>query len=200
MWHTGVPVAAKPGLGFQLWLALPASEETYWLRASTWRLRTFRKKVRRAVGWPYTAKRRSAIPTPGSMNYLVVELKDGEQWRYTPPTDHDVAVDFGGRRHGQRGRLGGRTGQLAIFEERQVRQSTSSLMVIRSLCWARRPSTRMSLSPAITRCARAKKTLAQGEAEDPPCRRTCCAVKAVTPQRSPQILPLKEKFQRLFLA
>jgi redox-sensitive bicupin YhaK (pirin superfamily) len=59
---------------------------------------------------------RSAIPAPASMNYLAVRLKDGERWRYMPPTGHTVgwvAVNAG------RLDAGGpvATGELAVFEE-----------------------------------------------------------------------------------
>jgi redox-sensitive bicupin YhaK (pirin superfamily) len=39
----------------------------------------------------------SPINTRASINYLHVKLADGEQWRYVPPTGHDVAWAAVGR-------------------------------------------------------------------------------------------------------
>ncbi len=62
----------------------------------------------------------SAIPAPAPMNYLAVQLKDGEHWRYTPPAGHTVgwaAVSAGRLDAGDSagGPIG--TGELAVFEE-----------------------------------------------------------------------------------
>jgi redox-sensitive bicupin YhaK (pirin superfamily) len=116
VWHTGAPVSDSPMLGFQLWVALPASEEnapaqSLYLAPS----QVPQEGPARVLLGCYGAAQ-SAIPAPASMNYLAVRLKDGERWRYTPPAGHTVAwvavnaglLDAGGP-------VG--TGELAVFEE-----------------------------------------------------------------------------------
>ena len=117
VWHTGAPA---PGVtrvrGFQLWVALPASEEnapaqSLYLRPA----QVPREGPARVLLGRYGAAR-SAIPAPASMTYLAVQLKDGERWRYTPPAGHTVgwvAVNAGGLDAG--GPVD--TGELAVFEE-----------------------------------------------------------------------------------
>ena len=117
VWHTGAPVpgVARVG-GFQLWVALPASEEnapaeSLYLAPS----QVPQEGPARVLLGRYGAAK-SAIAAPASMNYLVVRLKDGERWRYTPPAGHTVgwvAV------HAGRLDAGGSvaTGELAVFEE-----------------------------------------------------------------------------------
>ena len=121
VWHTGAPA---PGVtrvrGFQLWVALPASEEN----APAQSLYLAPSQVpqegpaRVLLGRHGTAT--SAIAAPASMNYLAVRLKDGERWRYLPPAGHTVgwvAVNAGRLDAGDStgGPIG--TGELAVFEE-----------------------------------------------------------------------------------
>lgn len=116
VWHGGRPIDGSTMRGFQLWVALPASEEN----APAQSIYLAPSEVpqegpaRVLLGQYGTAK--SAIPVPAPMNYLAVRLKDGEHWRYTPPAGHTVAwiaVDAG------RLDAGGQvdTGMLAVFEE-----------------------------------------------------------------------------------
>ncbi|MDQ0043237.1 pirin family protein [Variovorax boronicumulans] len=117
VWHTGAPApGVKRVRGFQLWVALPASEEnapaqSIYLAPS----QVPQEGPARVLLGCYGAAQ-SAIPAPAPMNYLAVELKDGERWRYTPPAGHTigwVAVNAG------RLDAGGPvdTGELAVFEE-----------------------------------------------------------------------------------
>ncbi|MDQ0053342.1 redox-sensitive bicupin YhaK (pirin superfamily) [Variovorax boronicumulans] len=117
VWHTGAPApGVKRVRGFQLWVALPASEEnapaqSIYLAPS----QVPQEGPARVLLGRYGAAQ-SAIPAPAPMNYLAVELKDGERWRYTPPAGHTVgwvAVNAG------RLDAGGPvdTGELAVFEE-----------------------------------------------------------------------------------
>lgn len=116
VWHTGAPIGDSPKMGFQLWVALPASEEnapaeSIYLAPS----QVPEEGPARVLLGRYGAAQ-SAIPAPGDMNYLCVQLKDGERWRYTPPAGHTVAwlavsagrLDAGGAVD---------TGELAVFEE-----------------------------------------------------------------------------------
>lgn len=116
VWHTGAPIGDSPKMGFQLWLALPASEEnapaeSIYLAPS----QVPQEGPARVLLGRYGAAQ-SAIPAPGDMNYLGVRLHDGERWRYTPPDGHTVAwlavsagrLDAGGPVD---------DGELAVFEE-----------------------------------------------------------------------------------
>lgn len=91
VWHAGDPATDSLILGFQLWVALPASEEN----APAQSLYLAPSQVpqdgpaRVLLGRYGTAQ--SPIPAPADMNYLAVRLKDGELWRYKPPTGHTVA-------------------------------------------------------------------------------------------------------------
>lgn len=123
VWHTGGPA---PGVtrvrGFQLWVALPASEEN----APAQSLYLAPAQVpqegpARVLLGRYGAAR-SAIAAPAPINYLGVQLKDGERWRYVPPAGHTVgwvAVNEGGLDTGDSrgGPIG--SGELAVFEESQ---------------------------------------------------------------------------------
>jgi redox-sensitive bicupin YhaK (pirin superfamily) len=116
VWHTGAPVAGSPMLGFQLWVALPTSEEN--APAQSLYLAPAdipREGPARVLLGRYGAAR-SPVPAPADMNYLAVHLKDGEHWTYATPEGHTVAwlaVDTG------RLDAGGMvaTGELAVFEE-----------------------------------------------------------------------------------
>ncbi|WP_341888177.1 pirin family protein [Variovorax sp. YR752] len=121
VWHTGAPA---PGVtrvqGFQLWVALPAAEEnapaqSIYLAPS----QVPQDGPARVLLGRYGAAQ-SPIPAPSPMNYLAVQLKDGERWRYTPPAGHTVgwvAVNAGrlDAGDGTGGSIG--TGELAVFEE-----------------------------------------------------------------------------------
>jgi len=116
VWHTGAPVEGSPMLGFQLWVALPASEEnapaeSLYLAPSEI---SGEGPARVLLGLYGAAK--SPIPAPADMNYLAVRLKDGERWTYAAPAGHTVAwlaVDTG------RLDAGGpaTAGELVVFEE-----------------------------------------------------------------------------------
>ena len=119
VWHDGAPApGTKRVQGFQLWVALPASEEnapaqSIYLAPS----QVPREGPARVLLGRHGAAQ-SPIPAPAPMNYLAVQLKDGEHWRYTPPAGHTVgwiAVDAGRLDAG-----GGEpvaAGELAVFEE-----------------------------------------------------------------------------------
>jgi redox-sensitive bicupin YhaK (pirin superfamily) len=120
VWHTGAPVGNAPVQGFQLWVALPASEEnapaeSIYLAPS----QVPQEGPAQVLLGRYGAAA-SAIPAPAPMNYLAVRLKDGERWRYTPPAGHTVAwVAVGTGRLDAGDRTGAPigSGELAVFEE-----------------------------------------------------------------------------------
>lgn len=120
VWHTGAPVGSAAVRGFQLWVALPASEEnaqaqSIYLAPS----QVPQEGPARVLLGRYGAAT-SAIPAPASMNYLAVRLKGGERWRYAPPAGHTVAwaavsegrLDVGDHTGGPIG-----SGELVVFEE-----------------------------------------------------------------------------------
>jgi redox-sensitive bicupin YhaK (pirin superfamily) len=116
VWHTG---QAEPGhvKGFQLWVALPPelengpSQSHYVMPGDV----PTDGRVRVILG-TYDGMT-SPIAAPPRMTYLVVSLKDGERWTFTPPKGHDVAwVAVGdGSLRTARARLG--SGEVAIFDE-----------------------------------------------------------------------------------
>jgi redox-sensitive bicupin YhaK (pirin superfamily) len=121
VWHTGTPIGDGPMMGFQLWIALPASEEnapaqSFYLSSS----QVPQEGPARVLLGRHGAAQ-SPIPAPAGMNYLAVQLKDGERWRYVPPSGHTVAwlaisaggLDAGGFDIGDAVRVG----ELAVFEE-----------------------------------------------------------------------------------
>jgi len=120
VWHDGAPApGTKRVQGFQLWVALPAAEEnapaqSIYLAPS----QVPTEGPARVLLGRYGAAQ-SPIPAPAPMNYLAVQLKDGEHWRYTPPAGHTVgwvAVSAGRLGTGTGGEPIG-TGELAVFEE-----------------------------------------------------------------------------------
>jgi len=120
VWHTGAPVSDSPVLGFQLWVALPASEEnapaqSLYLAPS----QVPQEGPARVLLGRYGAAQ-SPISAPAAMNYRAEHLTDGERWRYTPPSGHTVgwvAVNAGRLDAGDDtgGPVG--PGELAVFEE-----------------------------------------------------------------------------------
>ncbi|MBT2335897.1 pirin family protein [Variovorax paradoxus] len=121
VWHDGAPAPGTTRVqGFQLWVALPAAEEnapaqSIYLAPS----QVPRDGPARVLLGRHGAAQ-SPIPAPAPMNYLAVQLKDGEHWRYTPPAGHTVgwvAVNAGRLDAGDSpgGPIG--TGELAVFEE-----------------------------------------------------------------------------------
>jgi redox-sensitive bicupin YhaK (pirin superfamily) len=107
VWHTGASVGTTSTQGFQLWLALPEELE----------LEPSQSRYLSAEEVPVVGGARvilgshgdstSAIPAPPGINYLDVELKAGERWRYSPPVAHEVlwlavARRPAGKRNGRR--------------------------------------------------------------------------------------------------
>jgi redox-sensitive bicupin YhaK (pirin superfamily) len=91
VWHGGGPSGNQGVEGFQLWLALPPQDEN----GPAYSQYLSPEQV------PHTGPARviignyggaaSPIQARAEINYLHVTLRDGEQWRYTPPAGHDVA-------------------------------------------------------------------------------------------------------------
>jgi redox-sensitive bicupin YhaK (pirin superfamily) len=116
VWHDGGASPGEPLRAFQLWVALPASEENGPAESqyitpddvqSEGPARVILGRYGRAVG---------PIRAPAGINYLHVRLKGGQGWRYAPPDGHTVAWLAVNE-----GRLQSHVpilaGQLAVFEE-----------------------------------------------------------------------------------
>jgi redox-sensitive bicupin YhaK (pirin superfamily) len=116
VWHTGASVGTTSTRGFQLWVALP--EELELAPSQSRYLSAEEVPVvggARVILGGY-AEVTSAIPAPLGINYLDVELKPGERWRYSPPPGHEVlwlAVSQGVLQAGES--VG--AGELVIFDE-----------------------------------------------------------------------------------
>jgi redox-sensitive bicupin YhaK (pirin superfamily) len=116
VWHDGGAAPGEPLRGFQLWVALPASEENGPAESQYIAADEVQSEGPARVILGSHGNARSPIRAPAGMNYLHVRLKDGERWRYTPPAGHTVAwlaVDEGSlQSHAPI-----LAGQLAVFEE-----------------------------------------------------------------------------------
>jgi redox-sensitive bicupin YhaK (pirin superfamily) len=116
VWHDGGPLEGEPLRVFQLWVALPASQENSAPESQYIAPDAVEEDgpVRVILGQHGDA--RSVIRAPAGINYFHVRLKDGERWRYAPPPGHNVAwlaVDQG-RLHAAETVDGG---QVAVFAE-----------------------------------------------------------------------------------
>lgn len=116
VWHTGTPVGDEPKLGFQLWVALPPTEEnappeSIYLDPS----QVPQQGPARVLLGAHEGAR-SQIPAPGDMTYLGVKLRAGQEWTFTPNAEHQVgwlAVATGRLRAGEQVSAG----ELVIFAD-----------------------------------------------------------------------------------
>jgi redox-sensitive bicupin YhaK (pirin superfamily) len=116
VWHTGAPVGDSPVQGFQLWVALPASEENAPAQSLYLDPAQIPQEGPARVLLGRYGAAQSAIAAPAPITYLAVRLKDGEHWRYEPPRGHSVAwAAVSAGRLDAGGPIG--TGELAVFEE-----------------------------------------------------------------------------------
>jgi len=90
MWHGGGLDKRGRTRGFQLWIALPPDQELGPSQSvyQAPEVIPHDGPARVLLGSYGTAK--SAIKAPSLINYLAVQLKAGERWRYQPPADHTV--------------------------------------------------------------------------------------------------------------
>jgi redox-sensitive bicupin YhaK (pirin superfamily) len=116
VWHDGGATPGKPLRGFQLWVALPPSEENAPPESQYIAPDAVQEDGPVRVILGRYGQARSPIRAPEGINYFHVRLKDGQRWRYAPPEGHTVAwlaVDKGDLRAPTP--IG--AGQLAVFEE-----------------------------------------------------------------------------------
>jgi redox-sensitive bicupin YhaK (pirin superfamily) len=116
VWHDGGALEGVPLRAFQLWVALPASEENGAAESQYIAPEDVQADGPVRVILGRYGRARSVIRAPEGIDYFHVRLKDGETWHYTPPSGYDVAwlaVDEGRVRAPQRVDAG----ELAVFAE-----------------------------------------------------------------------------------
>lgn len=116
VWHDGGAAPGEPLRAFQLWVALPPSEENAPAESQYIAPGAVQEDGPARVILGRYGSARSPIRAPAGINYLHARLKDGQRWRYTPPAGHSVAwlaVDEGGLQS----EVPIRTRELAVFEE-----------------------------------------------------------------------------------
>lgn len=91
VWHDARPVGGSAIRGFQLWLALPPAQENAPAHSVYLAPSEIPREGPALVLLGQYGAARSSVAAPAGMNYLAVQLKDKERWRYTPPAGHDVA-------------------------------------------------------------------------------------------------------------
>jgi len=91
VWHDGHPSGSEPLRVYQLWAALPPSEENAPAESQYVAAAEVQHDGPARVVLGQSGRARSVIRAPHGINYLHVKLKDGEHWRYTPPAGHTVA-------------------------------------------------------------------------------------------------------------
>jgi len=116
VWHDGGATPGVPMRFYQLWVALPASQENSPAESQYIPPEAVQEDGPVRVLLGRYGRASSPIRAPKGINYFHVRLKDGEKWRYVPPVGHNVAwlsVDEGRLRSSE----AIHAGQLAVFEE-----------------------------------------------------------------------------------
>jgi redox-sensitive bicupin YhaK (pirin superfamily) len=90
-WHGGGDGKTGRARGFQLWLALPADQELDPSESIYLTPGEIPTSGPVSVLLGSYGGVDSPLTAPAPINYLAVRLKAGENWRYDPPTGHDVA-------------------------------------------------------------------------------------------------------------
>lgn len=91
VWHDARPVGGSAIRGFQLWVALPPAQENAPAHSVYLAPSEIPREGPALVLLGQYGAAHSSVAAPAGMNYLAVQLKDKERWRYTPPAGHDVA-------------------------------------------------------------------------------------------------------------
>jgi redox-sensitive bicupin YhaK (pirin superfamily) len=118
VWHTATPVGDTPVRGFQLWIALPASEENTPAQSMYLAPSDVPQAESARVLLGRYGEAQSPIKAPAQMTYLSVSLRKGERWRFTPPDGQTVAwIAVNGGQLSVREPVD--SGELVIFEESQ---------------------------------------------------------------------------------
>jgi len=91
VWHDGRVSAPGPLQFYQLWVALPESEENAPAESQYISPMDVESDGPARILLGRLGNATSRIRAPLGMNYLQVQLKSGERWRYEPPAGHAVA-------------------------------------------------------------------------------------------------------------
>src|ERR1700692_627822 len=89
--HEGGPTPGEPLPAFQLWVALPPSEENAPAESQYIPPDAVQEDGPVRVILGHFGRASSPIRAPASINYFHVRLKDRHRWRYAPPEGHTVA-------------------------------------------------------------------------------------------------------------
>jgi redox-sensitive bicupin YhaK (pirin superfamily) len=115
-WHGGNLGGSERVRGFQLWIALPPAQELEEAESRDVTSDEIETDGPATVLLGSYGEAVSAVLPPSPINYLAVNLKAGEKWRYQPPQSHTVAwaaVSIGGLVAPD----GLSAGEMAAFEE-----------------------------------------------------------------------------------
>jgi len=116
VWHDGGVLEGEPMRFYQLWVALPASEENAPPESQYIAPDAVQEDGPVRVILGRFGRASSPIRAPAGIDYFHVRLRDGERWRYAPPGGHTVAwlsVDKGRLRAAETVH----EGELVVFEE-----------------------------------------------------------------------------------
>ncbi|HVW64013.1 MAG TPA: pirin family protein [Nitrosospira sp.] len=91
VWHGGGIAGNERLKGYQLWVALPPEDENGLAYSRYLHPEQVPSSGPARVILGRYGQAESLIRTRTPMNYLHVRLKDGERWRYQPPSGHTVA-------------------------------------------------------------------------------------------------------------
>ena len=91
VWHDGGPTPGEPLRAFQLWVALPSSQENTAPESQYIAPKAVQEDGAVRVILGSFGRAQSSIRAPAGINYFHVRLKNGQRWRYEPPTAHNVA-------------------------------------------------------------------------------------------------------------
>jgi len=91
IWHTGGPSGTQTIKGYQLWLALPRELENGPEASQYLGPESFRSVGPARVMLGAWGGIQSQIAAPRGITYLDVNLRSGETWTFTPPTEETVA-------------------------------------------------------------------------------------------------------------
>ena len=91
VWHDGGATPGDPLRVFQLWVALPPTQESAAPESQYIAPEAVQEDGPVRVILGSFGRARSSIRAPAGINYFHVRLKNGQRWRYEPPTGHNVA-------------------------------------------------------------------------------------------------------------
>src|SRR5882672_9348854 len=91
VWHDGAPTSGEPMRFYQLWVALPASEENAPPESQYIPPDAVQEDGPVRVILGHFGRATSAIRAPEGIDYFHVRLEDGQRWRHVPRAGHTVA-------------------------------------------------------------------------------------------------------------